>query len=195
MDEKQLTNSEISEKLNTIMESDGADFEKTHVTDIHEKRPLIKEFLPMIIVVAAAVVVMIIGSFVTKTKPDNVPETGAADTDIYFDTANPYSKESFKQQINTDMAGAYKFLLYGKHAAADPDRNGKEIVFEFDENNGFLGYSSAEDDDFGTYEVNATSEGVVLTINCTDAKDVYNLELSDQNNLVLKSEDKTFALY
>ena len=116
--------------------------------------------------------------------------------DVTYYEGNPYSKDEMAVSIDEDLLGTYKFLLHGEYKAMDNDSNSGEALFTFNADDSYFGKSSKEPDDFGTYELSATTEGVILTVKCTGVTDVYYMELTEDGDIILTDlNNKKYALY
>lgn len=101
-----------------------------------------------------------------------------------------------RKSVDTKMSeDQYKVFLIGKHKAV-LEGSTDDYEFDFKDDNSFFGHSTAEEDDFGTYSMQFDSDQTpYLTITCDDAADKYRLYLTDDNNVVLKSDTQgTFTL-
>ena len=140
----------------------------------------------------AACCIGVIGfSVADRYKKAEVP---VQNTEVHVGLSDPLSKESIKKSLSEDLIPSYEFLLYGTHNAVDPNNTDKIRTFQFGNNGDYFGYSSAENDDLGTYELYVEDDQIKLKIVCDRVTDRYVVELSDQGELVLNGY-KVFVLY
>ena len=90
------------------------------------------------------------------------------------------SKETEQTAIELDqsMADIYKWKLVGEHSA---ESDGNYYTFNFEADGSYEGYSSADPDDFGEYELVADGESFNVVITCPQAGDVYSIDFDSKN--------------
>ena len=111
----------------------------------------------------------------------------------YSALGTSYSSENITARIDNSMAEYYRFLLLGDHEAIG--EAGTQLAsFSFGAGDGFTGHSSAGNDSQGIYEVTTRDGKYLLVTTCGDTVDTYEMEISDQNDLVLKNGSETYTL-
>ncbi len=210
--ENGFTYEEIEEQLDKVMEADGDDdilseienenkikAKKTKAKKAPKKKEpfkLSKQTIGTLIFFATAVVIGFVCYDLNNLRLARIAaNTPEVEEQLYIES-NPYSKENVKAMIDEDMLGTYRYLLYGEYHAANAKSPTGEVEFTFGQDNSFFGYSSSERDDFGTYDLAATTDGVILTITCTSVVDTYRVDISESGNIVLTDpNNNVFSLY
>ena len=154
---------------------------------IKERNPLTKKQKTLICIEVFVVLGLaaLIGFFIhlRLNKPDVIDTT--------IDVS--YSKEHVASNIDEQFLPLMEFQLYGKYEATDNSGSDK-YYFSFGAENDFDGYSSAEPDDFGSYNISSDGTTYYLNINCLSAKDRYVIEFFDGGQVSLTNDAHSFLL-
>ena len=154
----------------------------------------IKHKKSAVIAVAAIVLVAGVGIFYARNLVQKEQEEPTKIT-YFYSKDDPYSPDNITSAIDQDLISQYKFLLYGEHKAAATDTDTGYVTFSFSADDEYLGYTSEKEYDFGTYEIKSVDGVAKLVVHCDKTEDIYDVDFSDQGNIVLKQGDKVYALY
>lgn len=116
-----------------------------------------------------------------------------------FTRSDSITEEQMKKfeaidDVDSEVLELYRFLLDGKHEAASTETQSGVVKFNFGMDGSFSGYTSIDEDDFGTYELSSRGENVYLTIKCFEVEDEYQILLSEQNDIILLNDDQRYVL-
>ena len=146
-----------------------------------------------VISVAAMVAVFLAGElYAAKYIKDNKLFMFEEEKPHYEVLGTRYSASSKEAEIDDDIANLYRFMLSGEHEALANSGSGV-VSFNFGENNAYSGYSSSGNDSFGEYKIKAENGKYLLTTNCNGTIDTYELEMSENRDIVLR--DNTDHVY
>lgn len=135
--------------------------------------------IALLVLVAAYVIIM---------KPFSATKKEAATT-----TDEQSAGVEINASIDDSVIEMYKFLLYGKHQAISTSSNDK-LNFEFRDDGTFTGYTKAENDDLGHWNLEKVAGKCCLVITTVNVNERYDVDFNNNNDLTLKANDGTIYI-
>ncbi len=114
---------------------------------------------------------------------------------ISEDSEDPFAQQ--KEAIFSaadDIKELQRALLSGKRFRGTTSDSNKIVKFEFRSDGSFKGYTSAEKDDLGSWDLEAQETGTFLVIDTINVNERYLIGYNNNKDITLTNDKKTYVL-